>query len=96
MHATYERKMRGTRVEVEGSTPIHISVSLEPTNPCATNTPRRTPPFRQPNLWRRKTEGSTSTQGTTSGGASSESSSQHLHRVEVVVQHLRWHDMIQP
>jgi hypothetical protein len=73
---TYERKTRGPREEVEGNTPIHISVSVEPINPCATNTPRRTPPFRQPNFGRRKTEGSTSTQGTTTGGASSGSSSQ--------------------
>jgi hypothetical protein len=74
--ATYERKTRGPRVEIEGNTPIHISVSVEPINPCATNTPRRTPPFRQPNFGRRKTTGSTSTQGTTTGGASSGSISQ--------------------
>ena len=68
---TYERKTIGQRVGIEGNTPIHISVSVEPINPCATNTPRRTPPFRQPNFGRRKTEGSTSTQGTTTGVASS-------------------------
>jgi hypothetical protein len=55
LHMTYERNMRGPRVEVEGKTPIHISVSVEPINPCVTNIPRRTPPFRQPNLGRRKT-----------------------------------------
>jgi hypothetical protein len=49
---------------------------VEPINPCATNTPRRTPPFRKPNFGRRKTTRSTSTQGTTTGGASSGSSSQ--------------------
>jgi hypothetical protein len=76
LHMTYERKTRGPRVGIEGNTPIHISVSVEPINPCATNTPRRTPPFRQPNFGRRKTTGSTSTQGTTTGGASSGSISQ--------------------
>jgi hypothetical protein len=44
---------------------------VEPINPCATNTPKRIPPFRQPDFGRRKTAGSTSTQGTTTGGASS-------------------------
>jgi hypothetical protein len=76
MRATYERKMRGPREKVEGNTPIHISVSVEPINPCATNTPRKTPPFRQPNFKRGKIAGSTSTQGTTTGGASLGSSSQ--------------------
>jgi hypothetical protein len=70
LHMKYERNMRGLREEIEGNTPIHISVSVEPINPCATNTPRRTPPFRQPNFGRRKTTGSTSTQGTKTGGAS--------------------------
>ena len=55
MRVTYERNTRGPRAEIEGNTPIHISVSVEPINPCATNTPRRTPPFRQPNFGRRKT-----------------------------------------
>jgi hypothetical protein len=51
----YERKIRVPRVEVEGNTPIHISVNVEPVNPCETKTPRRTPQFRQPNFKRRKT-----------------------------------------
>jgi hypothetical protein len=76
LHETYERKMRGPRVGIEGNNPIHLSVSVEPINPCATNTPRRTPSFRQPNFGRSKTAGSTYTQGTTIGGASSGSSSQ--------------------
>jgi hypothetical protein len=46
--ATYERKMRGPRTGGEGRHPIHVNVSVEPINPCATNTPKRTPPFRQP------------------------------------------------
>jgi hypothetical protein len=68
---TYERKTRGTREGIEGITPIHINVIVEPINPCVTNTPIRTPPFRQPNFERRKTVGSTYTQGTKIGGASS-------------------------
>ena len=66
MRETYERKTRGPREGGEGSHPIHINVSVEPINPCATNTPRRTPPFRQSNL-RRKTTESTSIQGETIG-----------------------------
>jgi hypothetical protein len=76
MRATYERKTRGPRVGIEGSNPIHINVNVEPINPCATNTPKRTPSFRQPNFWRRNTTGSTSTQGTITSGASSRSISQ--------------------
>ena len=76
MRVKYERKTRGPRAGIEGNTPIHISVSVEPINQCATNTPRRTPPLRQPNFGRRKTTGSTYTQGTTTGGASLGSISQ--------------------
>ena len=47
LHATYERKTRGPRMGREGNNPIHINVSVEPINPCATNTPKRTPQFRQ-------------------------------------------------
>jgi hypothetical protein len=76
LRATYERKTRGPRAGIEGNNHIHINVSVEPINPCATNTPRKTPPFRQLNFGRRKTTRSTSTQGTTTGGASSRSISQ--------------------
>jgi hypothetical protein len=62
LHMTYERKKRGPREGIEGHTPIHICVSVEPINPCETNTPIRTPLFRQSNFGRRKTVGSTSTQ----------------------------------
>jgi hypothetical protein len=55
MCATYERKIDGPRAGIEGRTPIHVSVSVELINPCATNTPIRTPPFRQSNLCGRKT-----------------------------------------
>jgi len=74
--ATYERKTRGPREGIEGRNSIHINVIVEPINSCVTNTPKRTPPFRQPNLGRRKTAGSTSTQGTITRGASSGSISQ--------------------
>ena len=49
---TYERKTRGTRAGREGNNPIHINVSVEPINPCVTNTPKRTPPFRKPKFIR--------------------------------------------
>jgi hypothetical protein len=62
MHATYERKKGGPWAGIEGITPIHINVSVEPITPCATSTPKRTPPFRQPNFSERKTTGNTSKQ----------------------------------
>jgi hypothetical protein len=55
LHTTYERITGGPRAGTKCITPIHISVSVEPINPCATNTPIRTPPFRQPNFRGRKT-----------------------------------------
>jgi hypothetical protein len=73
LHMKYERKTRGLRTGIEGNTHIHISVIVEPINPCVINAPRRTPPLRQPNFRRRKTSGSKSTQGTTTGGTSSRS-----------------------
>jgi hypothetical protein len=76
LHATYERKRRGIRAGIDGINPIHINVNVESINPCKTNTPKITPPFRQPNFRRRKTIGSTSTHGTTTGGDSSGSISQ--------------------
>jgi hypothetical protein len=76
MCTTYERKTRGPRTGREGNNPIHINVSVEPVNPCATNTPKRTPPFRQPDFKRRNTTGSTSTQGTITGGVSLGNTSQ--------------------
>jgi hypothetical protein len=45
-------------------------------NPCETNTPEITPPFRQLNFSGRNTEGSTSTQREATEGSSSDSSSQ--------------------
>jgi hypothetical protein len=75
LHTTYERKTRGPRMGREGNNPIHINVSVEPINPCATNTPKRTPPFRKLKFRSSQTEGSTYTQGTTTVGASSGSTS---------------------
>jgi hypothetical protein len=66
---TYEMKTRVPREGKKGNTTIHISVSVEPINPCATNTPIRTPLFRQLKLWRRKTTISRSTQGKTTRGS---------------------------
>jgi hypothetical protein len=68
---TYERKTRGPRMRGESKHPIHINVSVEPTNPCATNTPNITPPFRQLKFGGSPTSGSTSTLGATTRGASS-------------------------
>jgi len=45
-HATYERKKIGPRAGTKGINYIHVSVSVEPMNPCVTNTPERTPLFR--------------------------------------------------
>jgi hypothetical protein len=75
-HATYEWKTRGPRIGKEGNNLIHINVSVEPINPCATNTPKRTRLFRQPKFRRSHTTRSTSTQGETTRGASSGSTSQ--------------------
>jgi hypothetical protein len=76
MHATYERKTRGPRTGGEDSHPFHINVNVEPINPCATNTPKRTPPFRKPKFGGIPIARSTSTAGATTGGASSGSTSQ--------------------
>jgi hypothetical protein len=76
MHATYERKKRGPRIGGEGIHPFHINVSVEPINSCATNTPKRTPSFRQPKFRGSPTAESTSTQGETTGGSSSGNLSQ--------------------
>jgi hypothetical protein len=74
--ATYERKMRGPKMGGEGSHPIHINVSVESINPCVNNTPKRTPPFRKLKFGGSPIAGSTSTQGETTGGSSSGSTSQ--------------------
>jgi hypothetical protein len=76
LHAKYKRKTRGPRTGRERRNPIHINVSVEPINPCATNTPKRTPSFRQPKFRRSHTTRSTSTQGTTIGRDNSSSTSQ--------------------
>ena len=40
LSATYERKTRGPRTGGEDSNPFLINVSVEPINPCETNTPK--------------------------------------------------------
>ena len=57
LHETYERKMRGPREGTKGNNPIHINVSVEPINPCMTNKPKITPPFRQPNFREERQQG---------------------------------------
>jgi hypothetical protein len=76
LSAAYERKTRGPRIGGEDNHPFNINVSVEPINPCATNTPKRTPLFRQPKFEGSPTIGSTSTQRETTGGASSGNLSQ--------------------
>ena len=76
MCATYERKTRGPRTGREGNNTININVSVEPINPCATNRPKRTPPFRQSKFGRSPTIGRIYTQGATTRGASLGSTSQ--------------------
>jgi hypothetical protein len=49
---------------------------VEPTTPCETNTPERTPTFRQPNFSGIKATGQGSNQGKSTGEASSGSNSQ--------------------
>jgi hypothetical protein len=68
---TYERKIGGPRVGTKGRNIIHVIVSVEPITPCATNTPIRTPPFRQLNFSGRKIEGKNPKQGEKTGGANS-------------------------
>jgi hypothetical protein len=55
LHATYERKTRGPGSGTKGIAPIHITFSVEPTTPCVTNTPKRTPAFRKLNFSGRET-----------------------------------------
>jgi hypothetical protein len=74
--AMYERKTRGPRTQGEDNHPFNINVSVEPINPCETNTPKRTPPFRQPKYRGSPTTGSTSTQGEKTGKSCSGNLSQ--------------------
>jgi hypothetical protein len=47
MHTTYERKIEGPNAGTKGRTPTQITVNVEPTTPCANNTPKRTLVFRK-------------------------------------------------
>jgi hypothetical protein len=51
--AIYERKARGPWLGIEGKTLVQIIVSVEPTTPCATNTPEGTQTFIRPIFSRR-------------------------------------------
>jgi hypothetical protein len=62
---TYERKTRGPGSVTEGRNPIHITVSVEPTTPCATNTPEGTQAFKQPTFSIRGATGQGSNKGKT-------------------------------
>jgi hypothetical protein len=68
-HATYERKIGGPRARTKGRTPIQITVIMELTTPCATNTPEITLMFRQLNFSGRKTTGHTCNRGESTGRA---------------------------
>jgi hypothetical protein len=76
LRATYERKTRGPRIGKVDNHPFHINFSVETINPCATNTPKRTPSFRQLKFGGSPTARSTSTQGETTRGVSSGNLSQ--------------------
>jgi hypothetical protein len=67
---------------------------VEPINSCATNTPERTPSFRQPNFSGRNKTRSTYTHGAKNGGASSGSISQGstLHRGSISPLRMEGHD----
>jgi hypothetical protein len=69
LHVAYERKTRGPRIGGEDNHPFNINVSMEPINPCATNTPKITSPFRQLKFEGSLIAGSTLTQRETTRGA---------------------------
>jgi hypothetical protein len=76
LYTTYERKTRGPRTGGEDNHPFNINVNVDPINPCVTNTPKRTPPFRQPKFRGSLTAGSTMTQREITRGSSSSNLSQ--------------------
>jgi hypothetical protein len=69
LHIMYERKTGGPRSGTKGRNPIQNTVSVEPTTPCATNTPKKKPVFRKPNFSGRNTTGHTSNKGASTRGA---------------------------
>jgi hypothetical protein len=69
LHVMYERKIEGPRSGTNGRNPIQNTVSVEPTTPCATNTPEKKIVFRQPNFSGRNTTGHTSNKGASTRGA---------------------------
>ena len=69
VHVMYEMKIEGPRSGTNGRNPIQNTVSLEPTTPCATNTPEKKIVYRQPNFSGRNTMGHTSNKGASTRGA---------------------------
>jgi hypothetical protein len=68
---------------------------VEPINPCATNTPKRTPPFRKPKFGGSPTAGSTSHKEKQLEDLVQATLVKYLHHVEeVVFQYSEWQDTI--
>jgi hypothetical protein len=76
LHVTYERKVGGPRSGTKGRTQIQITVSVEPTTPCATDTLERKPTFRKSYFSGIKTTRNTSNKGASTGGAISGSNNE--------------------
>jgi hypothetical protein len=70
LRATYERKRRGLGLGIEERNPIRITISVEPTTPCVTNTFERTPMFIKLNFSGRRETRQGSNQGKSIAGAS--------------------------
>jgi hypothetical protein len=68
--AKYERKIRGIVSGTKGKTPVEITISVEPTTPCVTNTPKGTQDFRQSIFSRIGAIGQGSNNGKSTGGTS--------------------------
>jgi hypothetical protein len=90
MCATYERKTRGPRAEIEGTNPIHINVNVEPINPCMTNKPKRTPPFRQLNFGKGRQQKVHLHKEQQLEEPVQEALFKYLHRADVLVHHSGW------
>jgi hypothetical protein len=70
LRAKYERKTRGLGLGTEERNTIQITISVEPTTPCATNTFERTPMFIKLNFNGRRETRQGSNQGKSIAGAS--------------------------
>jgi hypothetical protein len=93
MRATYERKTRGPWLGTDGRTPVQITVSVEPTTPCVTNTHEGTLAFRQPIFSKRGAVGQGSNRENEVEVQVHEVTINYLHHAEVVVQQVsKWLD----